>query len=68
MHEGTIISVKLDRGYGFVSSPGQPDTFFHSSDLSEGLAFDEQLLERRVKFDIYQSGKGLRAVNVQPAN
>jgi hypothetical protein len=30
------------------------------------LPFDEQLKERRVKFDIVETGRGPRAVNIQP--
>lgn len=66
MYDGTVCSVRADRGFGFISSPGQPDVFFHMSDL-DGLAFDETLQQRRVQFDIIGTGKGPRAANVRPA-
>lgn len=67
MHEGTIISLQLDRGFGFIfEQTGTPDIFFHVSGLV-GLEFDEKLKERRVTFDITDNGKGPRAVNVQAA-
>jgi cold shock CspA family protein len=67
VYEGTITALKLEQGYGFIASPGQPDTFFHCTSLADGLAFDEQLTELRVEFDITTTGKGPRAVNVRRA-
>ena len=66
MYSGTICSVRSDRGFGFISSTGQPDVFFHVSDLV-GLEFDDTLKERRVEFGIVDSPKGPRAANVRPA-
>ena len=66
MVSGTIITVRDDRGFGFVRSDGC-DYFFHASDLAEGLEFNEQLRERRVTFNVVNSNKGLRAANIQPA-
>ncbi len=68
MHEGTIISLQLERGFGFIhEQTGAPDIFFHASALAGGLEFSEQLKERRVTFDIADNNGRSRAVNVQPA-
>lgn len=67
MYEGTIKTIKSDKGYGFISRIDAPDIFFHASCL-DGLEFDEQLIERRVRFDIVGTDKGDRAVNVRPAD
>ena len=67
MYEGTIKTIIIDRGFGFIAVPNQPDCFFHASELSDDLPFDELLTERRVLFDIVESGKGPRAANVRPA-
>ena len=41
MH-GTIVSIRLDKGFGFIfTKVGEPDIFFHCNDLVE-LPFDEQ--------------------------
>jgi cold shock CspA family protein len=66
--EGFICSLKRDRGFGFVRVVSGPDYFFHATDLADGLEFDEQLQERRVLFDIEQTPKGWRAVDVRPAD
>jgi cold shock CspA family protein len=66
MENGTIVTVRDDRGFGFISAAGV-DYFFHASDLSDELEFSRQLQERRVTFNIVESGKGLRAANVRPA-
>lgn len=68
MYEGTICSVRVDRGFGFISSPNQPDVFFHVRDMAAGLTFDETLKELRVRFDIVSGTKGPRAANVRPAD
>ncbi len=66
MH-GTIVSIRLDKGFGFIfTKVGEPDIFFHCNDLVE-LPFDEQLHERRVEFDVIGTAKGDRAVNVRVA-
>jgi cold shock CspA family protein len=66
MYEGTVCTVNLGRGFGFVAASGQGDLFFHASDLID-LEFNEQLIERRVRFDITSTAKGPRARNVQAA-
>ena len=63
---GTVSAMITERGFGFISSPGLRDIFFHMSDLS-GLEFDEQLRERRVVFDILDTDRGPKAVNIRPA-
>src|SRR5437764_1458793 len=34
---GTVDRLKLDRGFGFIIAPGQPDTFFHRTALATGV-------------------------------
>jgi cold shock CspA family protein len=68
MFEGFVCSVKLDRNFGFIAMPDSPDIFFHMQDLTDGLEFDETLLQRRVKFDLKTSGKGPRAFDIRPAD
>jgi cold shock CspA family protein len=67
MFEGTICKVRVDKGYGFISAPSQPDAFFHCRDLVPELPFDETLQERRVRFEIIGTERGPRAKNVKPA-
>ena len=66
MNEGTITGVRLDRGFGFIAVSGERDVFFHYKQLADELPFDEKLQERRVRFDVENSPKGPRAVNVRP--
>ena len=67
MHEGTIISLQLGRGFGFIfEQTGTPDIFFHANELV-GLEFNEKLKERRVVFDVIDAPKGQRAVRVRAA-
>jgi cold shock CspA family protein len=67
MHTGAIVNQRIDKGFGFIAEPNQPDLFFHANDLCDDLPFDERLQERRVKFDVVTTAKGPRAKNIQPA-
>lgn len=65
--DGTVKKIVLDRGFGFIAkAAGGGDVFFHARDLSDDLPFDEQLIERRVTFDVRQTEKGPRAGDVRP--
>ena len=66
METGTACGVRIDRGFFFISAPGMDDVFAHCRDLV-GLEFDEQLMARRVRFDLVGTDRGPRAVNVQAA-
>lgn len=66
MYNGVITRLVLDRGFGFVAVPNQPDCFFHMKDLLD-LEWGESLQERRVKLDIETTPKGARAFNVRAA-
>lgn len=63
---GTIKTLK-EKGFGFITTPGQAkDLFFHSNALV-GVAFDELREGDAVSFEVEQSEKGPNAVNVQRA-
>jgi len=63
---GTIKTL-TDRGYGFISRPGEAkDLFFHSKDLN-GVMFDELKAGDQVSFEVAQGEKGPSAVNVTRA-
>jgi CspA family cold shock protein len=61
--EGTIKWFNEKKGYGFIKQEEGPDVFVHySSIVTEGF---KTLAEgQRVKFDIEEGDKGLKAVNV----
>ena len=66
MNEGTITKIN-ERGFGFIRTNGEPgDIFFHCHQLCE-LEFDEQLLERLVKFDLVETPRGKEARNIRAA-
>ena len=67
MHEGRIDRVVVDRGFGFIRSPGMDDTFFHVRSLID-LDFDERLRDLRVEFDIEEGPQGPRAYRVRAAD
>jgi cold shock CspA family protein len=65
---GTVVSLKMDQKYGFIRSDGR-DVFFHVSGLCEGLTFDEQLRERRVRFRVITTDTGRqKAIGVEAAD
>lgn len=61
MPTGTI-KTKTDKGFGFLSVEGSADVFFHHSAC--GGQFDSLQVGQTVSFDVEQSPKGPRAVNV----
>lgn len=62
--KGTIKTVIFDKHFGFITpEDGSKDVFFHESGL-QGLQFAEVKVGDTVSFDVEQSEKGPRAVNV----
>ncbi len=63
MAEGTIKRL-TDKGFGFISTGGEKDLFFHSSAL-DGVSFDQLQVGQRVSFTEGRGDKGPRAENVK---
>ena len=66
MKEGTVIK-KNEKGFGFIKVDGAPegskDLFFHSNEL-RNVSFDELMEGDKVSFEIGDSPKGPKALNV----
>jgi CspA family cold shock protein len=62
---GTIKKVISDRGFGFITAEDGKDYFFHRDGLQASLDFDRLVGGERVEFDVQQSPKGPRAINVR---
>lgn len=65
MAEGTIKKL-MDKGFGFISTGGSNDLFFHSKALV-GVSFDELREGQMVTYTVGRSDKGPCAENVRPA-
>ena len=63
MPKGKIKKLIRDRGFGFIDADGK-EIFFHQSNL-EGVAFNALTEEEEVEFEVEESPKGPRAVNVK---
>jgi hypothetical protein len=64
---GHVEDVRLERGFGFIRA-GDGDLYFPASGLTDGLVFDQQLLNREVVCDVQVLADGRRrAINVRPA-
>ena len=73
MASGKIISIRNDRGYGFIgpdsSAQSSSDIFFHHSSVAAGT-FDDLREGDAVEFDVEpdpRDSSRLRATNVSPA-
>ncbi len=64
MAEGTIKKL-TDKGFGFISTGGAKDLFFHSKAL-QGVRFEELYEGQKVSFTTGQGPKGPCAENVKP--
>lgn len=64
MAEGTIKKL-TDKGFGFISTGGGDDLFFHSSSV-QGTSFEQLREGEKVSFTEGRGPKGPCAENVQP--
>lgn len=65
--KGTIRTKIADKGFGFISREGEArDLFFHSNEL-KGVTFDELEVGDEVTFEVADSDKGPKAINVSRA-
>ncbi|MEX0725510.1 MAG: cold shock domain-containing protein [Planctomycetaceae bacterium] len=65
MAEGTIKKL-TDRGFGFISTDGGTDLFFHSKNV-QGASFEQLHEGQRVTYSEGRGPKGPCAENVTPA-
>ena len=65
MAEGTIKRL-TDRDFGFFDTGSDKDMFFHSSNLEEGVSFEELQEGQRVSYTEGRGPKGPRPENVKP--
>ena len=65
MAEGTIKKL-TDKGFGFITTGGSNDLFFHSSSV-QGTSFEQLREGEKVSFTEGRGPKGPCAENVQPA-
>ena len=64
MHSGRIKKLVRERGFGFISDTDGKEVFFHQSGLVDAQ-FDSLKEEQKVEFEIENSPKGPRAINVK---
>ncbi|HBW74113.1 MAG: Cold-shock DNA-binding domain protein [Candidatus Magasanikbacteria bacterium GW2011_GWC2_45_8] len=65
--KGTIKTVIYEKHFGFITpEDGSKDVFFHESNLT-GAQFSELKSGDAVTFEVEQSEKGPRAINVARA-
>ena len=61
--KGTVKSFNKRKGYGFINCEDGNTAFFHYSELNmEG--FKTILPEKKVSYDVIDTEKGLRAINI----
>lgn len=61
---GKVIRFNPNKGYGFIKSNDNNDLFFHYSSLMMD-GFKTIDVNSEVEFDVEESSKGLRAVNIK---
>ena len=66
MHKGKINKVVRERGFGFIDDTDGRQVFFHQSSLV-GITFDALQGDEEVEFEVENSPKGPRAINVSIA-
>ena len=66
MHTGKIKKLVRERGFGFINDTDGREVFFHKSSLVD-TQFDALNGEEKIEFEIDNSPKGPRAVNIRIA-
>jgi len=62
--KGTIKTLITEKNFGFLTAEeGEKDVFFHASSLN-GVEFSQLAVGDNVSFEVEESEKGPRAVNV----
>ena len=64
MHKGKINKLIRERGFGFIDDTDGRKVFFHRSSLVGGT-FDDLKEDQEVEFEVENSPKGPRALNVK---
>ena len=65
MPQGTIKKLVSDRGFGFISTGGRDDLFFHHSAVQE-TAFEALHEGQEVEYGEGEGPKGRHATSVKP--
>jgi len=66
MKTGTVKWFNAEKGFGFISVPGEDDVFVHYSAINtDGFKTLEE--GQQVEFDVVQGAKGPQASNVSRA-
>lgn len=63
MHSGKVKKIVSERGFGFISDTDGREVFFHQSGLVDAQ-FSDLIQDTQVEFDIENSPKGPRAINI----
>jgi CspA family cold shock protein len=64
MAQGVIKWFDPKKGYGFITTDGQPDIFVHWRNIKTDEQFKTLEDGEAVQFDVIQGAKGLAAENV----
>lgn len=64
MHTGKIKKLVGDRGFGFISDTDGREVFFHQSSIINAK-FSDLTENQEVEFEVENTPKGPRAVNVR---
>ncbi|MDD2751627.1 MAG: cold shock domain-containing protein [Candidatus Omnitrophica bacterium] len=64
MHAGKVKKIVRERGFGFISDSDGREIFFHQSNLLD-MQMDALKEEQEVEFEVENSPKGPRAINVK---
>lgn len=65
--QGTIQTIRTERGFGFLRDTHGAEVFFHHSAVTPPVSFDSLEVGMVVEFDAESGPKGPRATNIRLA-
>jgi CspA family cold shock protein len=63
--QGTIQTLRSERGFGFIRDREGGDIFFHHTSVSQPDRFDALAVGMAVEFEVEASAKGPRAIKLR---
>jgi cold shock CspA family protein len=67
-YRGIVKSLRLDKGFGFLTTQKHGEIFFHKTGIAAGLAIADLSLDDEVEYRLGQNARGIAALDITRGN